>query len=509
MRAVGAAKHSTFAALTGRIRPTPDTAESAGSVLCLRRRDLGQQRNEEKPASSTENHGRTRPPAQDATRPLKMALEGILPHIDVGSGTPVVLLHGFGLDARMWSAQIDGLRRCHRVLAPDLPGFGPQGVEAGVVRPAEAVFQLFTTKGLAPVHLVGSSLGGAVAVDLLLAHPDVVRTLVLVDALLLGERPGIDAWATCMERAKRGDTDGAREAWFSAALFDGLRSREETRERTREMIGAYRCGHWRGGLETEWLRPDPRPLLSGIRCPTLVLVGAEDSLSFKAMARVYAEAVPRASHLELEGLGHMGPMEAPERVNRLLRQFLEEHEPGALPLPSSPRLEFRTWRPDNASLGRHLWGDARVTSFITAEPFTPLQVEDRVRLEMAGLAKHGVQYGPVFLRATGELVGCCGFRPRASLPGVLELGFLFRPQFWGQGLATEAGRAAVEHAFGVLGVSALFAGHHPDNMGSGRVLQKLGFQRTHLELYPPTGREHPCYLLRREDFLSRGRLVGD
>lgn len=437
-----------------------------------------------------------------------MAFEAMLPHIDVGSGTPVVLLHGFGLDARMWSAQIDELRQRHRVLAPDLPGFGPDGVETGVVRPAEAVLQLLTTKGVGPVHLVGSSLGGAVAVDLLLAHPEAVRTLVLVDALLLGERSGIDACATCTDRAKHGDFGGAREAWFSSELFEGLRSRAETRERTREMTGAYRCGHWRGGLETKWLRPDPKPLLPGIRCPTQVMVGAADSSNFKDMATLYAEAIPEANRVELEGLGHMGPMEAPERFNALLREFLEEHEPGALPLPSSPRLDFRTWQADNASLGRHLWGDARVTSFITAEPFTQLQVEDRVPLEMAGLARHGVQYGPVFLRATGELVGCCGFRPRASPPGVLELGFLFRPQFWGQGLATEAARAAAQHAFTTLGVNALFAGHHPDNLGSGRVLQKLGFQRTHFELYPPTGREHPCYLLRREDFLSPAFLPG-
>jgi ribosomal-protein-alanine N-acetyltransferase len=428
-----------------------------------------------------------------------MESEGLLPHLDVGSGTPVVLLHGFGLDARMWSAQVAALRRRHRVLAPDLPGFGANGAESGVARPAEAIFQLLSTKALGPVHLVGLSFGGAVAVDFLLAHPDAVRTLVLVDALLLGERPGIDSWSTCMDRAQRGDLTGARAAWFAGELFERLRMQPETRQRTQEMVDAYRCGHWRGALTTEWRQPDPKPFLKRVQCPALVLVGGADAPTFKAMASAYAQAIPQASLVELEGLGHMGPMEAPERINALLRDFLEEHEPSALPLPSSRRLEFRTWGPDNAPLGRRLWGDARVTAFITSQPFTPLQVEDRVRQEIAGQAKYGVQYHPLFLRSNGQLAGCCGFRPRVSPPGVLELGFLLRPQYWGQGLATEAAAAAIEHAFGVLGASSIFAGHHPDNVGSARVLKKLGFQQTHVEHYPPTGLDHPSYLLRRED----------
>ena len=56
----------------------------------------------------------------------------------------------------------------------------------------------------------------------------------------------------------------------------------------------------------------------------------------------------------------------------------------------------------------------------------------------------------------------------------------------------------IAHAFGSLGVTALFAGHHPDNHGSRRTLEKLGFRYTHHELYSPTGLEHPGYELRRE-----------
>jgi RimJ/RimL family protein N-acetyltransferase len=68
-------------------------------------------------------------------------------------------------------------------------------------------------------------------------------------------------------------------------------------------------------------------------------------------------------------------------------------------------------------------------------------------------------------------------------------------EHWRLGYADEAARTVTHYAFRDLGAAALFAGHHPDNAGSQRLLAKLGFRYTHHELYPPTGREHPSYLL--------------
>jgi [ribosomal protein S5]-alanine N-acetyltransferase len=70
-------------------------------------------------------------------------------------------------------------------------------------------------------------------------------------------------------------------------------------------------------------------------------------------------------------------------------------------------------------------------------------------------------------------------------------------EHWSKGYAFEAGVSVIRFAFDVLGASALFAGHHPDNTGSRRTLVKLGFRFTHDELYPPTGVMHPGYELRR------------
>jgi RimJ/RimL family protein N-acetyltransferase len=88
-------------------------------------------------------------------------------------------------------------------------------------------------------------------------------------------------------------------------------------------------------------------------------------------------------------------------------------------------------------------------------------------------------------------------RPYTGPPGIFELGVHIRPEFWRRGLAEEAARAVIDFGFSQLKASALFAGHHPENENSRRLLIKLGFRFTHEELYAPTGRLHPSYLLTR------------
>jgi [ribosomal protein S5]-alanine N-acetyltransferase len=106
-----------------------------------------------------------------------------------------------------------------------------------------------------------------------------------------------------------------------------------------------------------------------------------------------------------------------------------------------------------------------------------------------------VQDWPIFLLENDQHDGCAGLRPYRVDEGVYELGFHIRTAYWGQGIAQEAALAVVKFGFETLGAKALFAGHHPDNGASRRVLAKLGFRFTQEEFYPPTGLMHPSYLL--------------
>lgn len=162
----------------------------------------------------------------------------------------------------------------------------------------------------------------------------------------------------------------------------------------------------------------------------------------------------------------------------------------------SNRLGFREWSQDDLPLARALWGNAGVTTLIGG-PFSEQQIKDRLYKEIETSDNCGVQYWPVFLLENGSFVGCAGLRPYVGSPGVFELGIHICPEFWRRGLAEEAGRAVIDFGFFKLGASALFAGHHPENENSRRLVIKLGFRFTHEELYVPTGRLHPSYSLMR------------
>jgi RimJ/RimL family protein N-acetyltransferase len=185
----------------------------------------------------------------------------------------------------------------------------------------------------------------------------------------------------------------------------------------------------------------------------------------------------------------------------------------ALLLPrDTQRLTFRAWEEEDLQLAGELWGNPEVTKHISRTAWAPEQVQERLAQELESRRISGLQYWPLFLKSGEAYVGCCGLRPSeraqpANVERLPELGFHLLPGFWGQGLATEAARATIALAFETLGATALFAGHHPQNEGSRRVLDKLGFRKTGTALYPPTGVEHFSYRLERRE--SRRRLPGE
>jgi RimJ/RimL family protein N-acetyltransferase len=166
------------------------------------------------------------------------------------------------------------------------------------------------------------------------------------------------------------------------------------------------------------------------------------------------------------------------------------------------RLGFGVWSEQDAVLAAGLWGDSRVTRFIGG-PFSEQWIKDRLVQEISRQSTHGLQYWPIFRLSDDAHVGCCGLRPVPDKADALELGFHLRPEHWGQGLATEAARAVVKHALSTGRALTLVAGHHPQNLDSRRVLQRLGFRYTHDALYAPTGLQHVNYALSATDF-ARG-----
>ena len=165
------------------------------------------------------------------------------------------------------------------------------------------------------------------------------------------------------------------------------------------------------------------------------------------------------------------------------------------------RLGFRQWRENDLSHAMGLWGDYEVTKYIDSRgKLSRKNVQERLAKEILSQKENGVQYWPIFLLETNQHVGCCGLRPYDLFQRIYEIGFHIRADHWRCGYAREAAVAVIDYAFNTLNANALFAGHHPNNNVSRHVLEQLGFRYTHAEYYPPTGLNHPSYLLEANEY---------
>lgn len=158
------------------------------------------------------------------------------------------------------------------------------------------------------------------------------------------------------------------------------------------------------------------------------------------------------------------------------------------------RIGFSVWTEEDFPLAAQLWGEEDVTRYICASgKFTEQDIQNRLNVEIGNQKQFSVQYWPIFELATGELIGCCGLRPFKAEEGTYEIGFHLRRKFWGRGYASEAAAKVINYCFETLGAHKLFAGHHPENMASGRLLARLGFRYIGDNFYEPTGLCHPSY----------------
>lgn len=176
-----------------------------------------------------------------------------------------------------------------------------------------------------------------------------------------------------------------------------------------------------------------------------------------------------------------------DRKDKTLKEFFIETE----------RINFSYWTDEDFALAKQLWGEEDVTKYIcSAGKFSDREISERLTLEVKNGHDCGVQYWPFFEWETGELVGCCGLRPFKMEIDTYEIGVHMRKKYWGKGYASEAIKAVLDYAFTKLNVRKIFAGHHPQNNASRKLLSRLGFKYIDDNFYEPTGLYHPSYELK-------------
>ena len=247
------------------------------------------------------------------------------------AGAPVLMINGLGAVRGSWYLQVPALARRYRVYTYDNRDVGETGPGEftgpyGIDRFARDAVGLIEALEIGPVHVIGASMGGAIAQELAVLRPDLVRSVQIVCSW-----PHSDAWLTEVILqwksmfAAMGSFDWARNSWVwvfthrwfgDAAKMDSLRQGAESYPypQTAEMF-ARQCD--------AAVSFDARDRLGAIAAPTHVIAGEEDILTPPRFSREIAAAAPGSRLTILPAVGHGMFWETPEAFNRALTGFLD------------------------------------------------------------------------------------------------------------------------------------------------------------------------------------------
>jgi pyruvate dehydrogenase E2 component (dihydrolipoamide acetyltransferase) len=245
-------------------------------------------------------------------------------YVRSGAGTEtVVLIHGFGGDLTTWLFNQEALAATRTVIALDLPGHGGSSKDVGsgsLEELAGAVADALDAIGVERAHLVGHSLGGAIAATVSTATPSLAASLVLIASTGLGSEINADFLEGFVAAESRRELRPVLELLFADPDVVTRQFTDEVLKTKRldgvdDALRAIADACFPGGRQAI----DIRPALAGTEVPTLVLWGAEDrivpSTHATALASAPAEVIP--------GAGHQPQMEAAGEVNRLIGEFVE------------------------------------------------------------------------------------------------------------------------------------------------------------------------------------------
>jgi pimeloyl-ACP methyl ester carboxylesterase len=246
-----------------------------------------------------------------------------------GSGRPVVFIHGFSLDARMWDAQFPVFAARYQAVRYDVRGFGRSSVPDSAPYTTEGdLADLLEQLALEKPIVVGQSMGGGIAIDYAVAYPNALSALVVVDAVLGGFQWSDETAASLeavYEDARASGVEAARKTWMAHGIFAPGLVNEHCRDSLRGIIMDYSGWHWANSEKDPNMQLQPPALerLHEISVPTLVVAGNLDVPDFLRVSDLLEANIPDASGTRLASAGHMSNMEAPEQFNRVVLDFLE------------------------------------------------------------------------------------------------------------------------------------------------------------------------------------------
>jgi len=245
-----------------------------------------------------------------------------------GDAPPLLLLHGLGCSSHDWGAQLAAFSPRYRVIAPDLRDHGrsPRGRGRPTIGAmAGDVAALLAGLDVPPAHVMGLSSGGCVALALAVDHPSRVRSLTLVNAFAARPPAGMRELAQLV--ASLALLAFAPRRVFAAHVARGLFPRPDQRGLYHTAVERFAANSRRTYLESLAALGsfDVRHRLAEVRCPTLVVAGADDTTVPLVAKTLLHRTMPRADLIIIPDSGHATPYDQPWRFHKVLRAFLDAH----------------------------------------------------------------------------------------------------------------------------------------------------------------------------------------
>jgi 3-oxoadipate enol-lactonase len=252
-----------------------------------------------------------------------------------GAGHPLVLLHEGIADSRMFDEQFPVFAQHYRVVRYDLPSFGQSGIP-----PANEPFSmtenlrgLLAFLGIEQAYLLGMSMGGSIALDFTLSHPEMVDALILAASGVSGYK--LTSFETVYkasgeeieEAAGRGDYERAAELETRIWVDGPDRTPQQVDPRVRQRMYEMNLDNYRrmGNAEFPPVRePDPPAIarLGEVAVPTLLMIGDKDVHELQGVMDILEQGIAGAKKVVMHGAAHALNVEQPEEFNRIVLDFL-------------------------------------------------------------------------------------------------------------------------------------------------------------------------------------------
>lgn len=244
---------------------------------------------------------------------------GVLSVLTIGHGFPLIFLHGWTLDNRMWAPQSAALAQDYQLIMPDRRGFGRSTAPPDLLAEAGDVLRLADTFGLSRFALIGLSQGAAVALDCALHYPDRIAALVLAGTPLAGlvphaDTPPRDEYAALV---RQGQIAEMQRRWMRHPL---MHIADPVVAKTLHTMVADYEGR-------DLVKPSALPVFSpeaiaALPMPLLAMVGEKETPWRLACAKLLAETAPFGALEEISGAGHMVNLEQAAAFNAVVTRFL-------------------------------------------------------------------------------------------------------------------------------------------------------------------------------------------